>query len=373
LKILFVLHYPPPVHGAAVVGDIIRKSHLINSSFECRYVNLGISKNIDDIGRNKFSKVYKYIAINLEVLKNLVLFRPDICYVTPVSNGIGFYKDAVVIFWIKIFRRKVIYHFHNKGITLRQDKAFDNLLYKLVFHNAYVILLSKLLYPDVKKYVPEKRIFYCPNGIPENMSIRGIKPEIIEYADAAAGRKIHILFLSNLIRSKGIFTLLDACRILKERQVSFECLIAGGQGDLTLIDIQQFVEKNGLNSCIKILGPIHDQGKVELLSASDIMVHPTLNDCLPLVLLEAMQHSLPVISTNEGAIPDVVLDGVTGFLVQKNDAVTLADKIELLIKDSYLRIRMGESGYYKFRKEFTIEIFEKNLAHILQDMIKKRN
>jgi glycosyltransferase involved in cell wall biosynthesis len=368
LKILFVLHYPPPVHGAAVVGDIIRKSHLINSSFECRYVNLGISKNVDDIGRNKISKVYKYIAINLRVLKNLVLFRPDICYVTPVSKGIGFYKDAVVIFWIKIFQRKVIYHFHNKGITLKQDKTFDNLLYKLIFHNAYVILLSKLLYPDVKKYVPENRVFYCPNGIPEDMSIKGIKPDLTEYYDSPTERKIHILFLSNLIRSKGIFTLLDACRILKERQVSFECLIAGGQGDLTINEILQFVQKNELNSCVKNLGPIHGQGKGNLLSASDIMVHPTFNDCLPLVLLEAMQHSLPVISTYEGAIPDVVEDGVSGFIIPKNDAKALADKIELLSKNKDIRLKMGEAGYNKYKDEFTLEIFEKCIAEVFNNL-----
>lgn len=368
MKILFILHYPPPVHGAAVIGDTIRKSHLVNISFQCRYINLGISKNIDDIGRNKFSKFYKYIAINLEVLKNLALFRPDICYVTPVSKGIGFYKDAVVIFWIKIFRRKVIYHFHNKGITLKQDKTFDDLLYKLVFRNAYVILLSKLLYPDVKKYVPENRVFYCPNGISEDMSTKGIKPHFIEYTDAATEQKINILFLSNLMRSKGIFTLLDACRILNERKIAFECLIAGGQGDLTINEILQFVQKSELNSCVKILGPIHGQGKRDLLSVSDIMVHPTLNDCLPLVLLEAMQHSLPIISTFEGAIPDVVEDGVSGFLIPKNDAKVLADKIELLIKDTSLRIRMGEAGYNKYRKEFTLEIFENRMEQVFKKL-----
>jgi glycosyltransferase involved in cell wall biosynthesis len=364
LKILFVLHYPPPVHGAAVVGDFIHKSFLINSSFECRYVNLSISKNVDDIGRNKLGKVFRYLAINLEVLKYLILFRPEICYVTPVSKGIGFYKDALVIFLIKLCRRKVIYHFHNKGITLKQDNTFDNLLYKLVFRNSYVILLSSLLYSDIKKYVPEERVFYCPNGIPEDNHIKCI-------GTAALDKKIHILFLSNLIKSKGILTLLDACRILNQRKITFQCFIAGGQGDLTINDLQQVVENYRLNSCVKVIGPKHNHEKAELLTSSDIMVHPTLNDCLPLVLLEAMQHSLPMISTDEGAIPDVVVDGVTGFLVPKKDASALADKIELLIRDSDLRMRMGRAGYDKYKKEFTLEIFEKRLVAVFNNLKEK--
>jgi glycosyltransferase involved in cell wall biosynthesis len=86
---------------------------------------------------------------------------------------------------------------------------------------------------------------------------------------------------------------------------------------------------------------------------------------MPLVLLEAMQHSLPVVSTFEGAIPDVVEDGVTGFLVLQRDAIALAEKIELLIKNPELRTSMGIAGRKRYENNFTISIFENRLKEIL--------
>lgn len=94
------------------------------------------------------------------------------------------------------------------------------------------------------------------------------------------------------------------------------------------------------------------------------------NECLPLVLLEAMEHGLPCISTTEGGIPGIVDDGKTGFLVPKHDVAVLADKILLLLNDSVLRSNMGKAGREKFEKEFTLEVFEKRMVEILSNNVK---
>lgn len=93
------------------------------------------------------------------------------------------------------------------------------------------------------------------------------------------------------------------------------------------------------------------------------------NECFPLVLLEAMEHGLPCISTTEGGIPGIVDDGKTGFLVPKHDVATLADKILLLLNDSVLRSNMGKVGREKFEKEFTLEVFEKRMTRILKHIV----
>ena len=94
------------------------------------------------------------------------------------------------------------------------------------------------------------------------------------------------------------------------------------------------------------------------------------NECFPLVLLEAMEHGLPCISTTEGGIPGIVDDGKTGFLVPKHDVAVLADKILLLLNDSVLRSNMGKVGREKFEKEFTLEVFEKRMVEILSNNVK---
>lgn len=93
------------------------------------------------------------------------------------------------------------------------------------------------------------------------------------------------------------------------------------------------------------------------------------NECFSLVLLEAMEHGLPCISTTEGGIPGIVDDGKTGFLVPKHDVAVLADKILLLLSNPDLRCKMGKAGREKFKKEFTLEVFEKRMTWILEHIV----
>ena len=167
MKILFILHYPPPIHGSSLVGGYIKASRIINETFDCRYINLGTSASVEEIGKNPAGKMIRYIRLIWQVKKELIFFRPSLCYLTISSKGAGFYKDALIVFLVRLFGVKPVYHFHNKGVITRQERFFDNILYRFVFRNADVILLSKHLYTDVSKYVPEERVHYCPNGIPD--------------------------------------------------------------------------------------------------------------------------------------------------------------------------------------------------------------
>ena len=89
-----------------------------------------------------------------------------------------------------------------------------------------------------------------------------------------------------------------------------------------------------------------------------------------LVNIEAMMFGLPVISTNEGAIAEIIDDNETGFIVNKRDSVDLANKIQLLIENPSLRKSMGEKGKAKFEREYTLSHFEKNMARILHEISK---
>lgn len=116
-------------------------------------------------------------------------------------------------------------------------------------------------------------------------------------------------------------------------------------------------------------GKKYNEDKKVFFENADIFIFPTLNEAFGLVLLEAMQHHLPCVSTTEGGIPGIIDEGKTGFLVPKHDAETLANKIEFLLTDSALRKRMGEAGREKFEKEFTLEVFEKRMAEILKTCV----
>lgn len=374
-KLLLILHFPPPIHGPSVVGGYIKESRLINNSFECRYINLSTSESVEEIGRNSLGKIVRYSTLIGQVIKQLFRERPDLCYFTTTSAGPGFYKDALIIALVKLFNVSTVFHYHNKGVNSRQDKFFDDLLYRIVFRKTHVILLSKHLYPDVQKYVSASRVSYCPNGIPDfestelwvkgsAMKIQGLKKQ-----NTVDFKNTEILFLSHLNYSKGVLILIDACERLRNRGVGFHCTIAGGDADLTRKDVGKIIVEKGLASYIEVVGTIYGEVKEKMMRCADMFVHPSYEDCMPLVQLEAMQHSIPVVSTFEGAIPDIVEDGVTGFLVPQKDVVALADKIEVLIKDPELRKKMGSAGRKKYEREFSLQKFEKRMVEILEDVV----
>jgi glycosyltransferase involved in cell wall biosynthesis len=364
-KILFILPLPPPIHGASLVGANILKSKLINNVFICHYINLNTSREIDEIGKRSIIKIFRYLSILIQILVNLLFFRPNIVYLTLTAKGSGFYKDAFIALIVKCFCKKVVYHFHNKGVSERQDQKFDNWLYKKVFKGSAIILLSKLLYPDIEKYVSEDKVYYCPNGIPDICS----NLPVLKQSQSTS--IINILFLSNLIISKGVYILLEACAILQQNNINFQCTFVGGFGDIKVEEFIKKVKFLNLDNKVFYLGKKLGIEKEYVYQNADIFAFPTFyqNETFGLVNLEAMQNSLPVITTNEGGISDVVDNGINGFIIPQRNAQILADKLKLLIINKDLRLSMGLAGRKKYEKEFTISHFEKKMISIFNQII----
>lgn len=360
-RILFILHLPPPVHGAAMMGQYIHDSKVINERFDCHYINLTTAKSLQDIGKGGVKKLWRFLCLLLRIVKGLVRVKPQLVYVTPNSHGGAFYKDLVVVQLIKLMGYRVIVHYHNKGVATRQGRWLDDKLYRLFFKNLKVILLAEALYGDVEKYVKREDVFVCPNGIPESLN-----------GEPTAERNNvipQLLFLSNLLVDKGVLVLLDALKILKEKGYSFVCHFVGGE--TAEIDAARFAEEvktRGLDQMALFLGKRYGEEKNEEYDNADIFVFPTYyyNECFPLVLLEAMEHAVPCISTREGGVSAIIDDGVNGFMVEKREANALADRIEFLLTHPEKRLRMGIAGYQKFKNEFTLPKFETRMKQILE-------
>lgn len=106
--------------------------------------------------------------------------------------------------------------------------------------------------------------------------------------------------------------------------------------------------------------------KLQELSSADIFVFPTNypNECFPLVLLEAMQFALPIVTTDVGGINDIISNGVNGITVPVNDPEKLATAIEEFLLDPKWRYDMGKNGKRIFSERYNISQFEKNIFSI---------
>jgi len=363
IKILFILHLPPPIHGAALMGAFIKNSEIINNTYECDYINLATAKKLNVGILFVLPNILRYVQIITIVLFHLLKNRYDLCYITLNSSGIAFYKDLIVALLTKLFKNKIVYHFHNKGVVKNQHKLLDNILYKIAFNKVDCIVAAENLKMDLEKYVLPKNIHVCPNGIPDLKQI-SIRNEINKDQEIPI-----ILFLSNMMKAKGVFDLLNGLSLLNRKGIKFKASFVGEWKDINPNEFYNLRNKLNLADCVEAYGAKYNEDKFRLINSSDIFVFPSFNECFPLVLLEAMQSKLPIVSTNEGGIPNLVDDGKTGFLIKKHDINALAEKIELLITDKKLRLSMGLAGHDKYKKEYTLEKYNARLIEIFNKIL----
>ena len=371
-KVLFIVPLPPPVHGSSMVSQSIKESSVLNGAFEMDFVNLSTSRRMEEIDKRSWAlyarKAVRFIGAYAKTCWLLASHRYDLCYLAITCHGVGFLKDAPFVLLCKLFGRKVVIHQHNKGMVKDVDRPIYRWLLPMVYRHTKVILLSWRLYVDIEKVVKREQVTICPNGIPDtNCS----KTSVERHNDVS-----HILFLSNLIVSKGVLVLLDALNILKERGYRFVCDFVGGETkELNGRRFAHEIETRGLDGIALYHGRKYGKDKEDFLQMADMLVFPTyyFNECFPLVILEAMMYGLPVISTDEGGIRDEVKDGKNGFVVKPQDAVALADAIQRLLDDKDARQTMGAEGRRMFKEQFKMECFENNIKGILNDCIAYNN
>lgn len=365
-KILFIMHTPPPVHGAAMMGKYIKESKLINSQFDCIYINPSISDTISSVGKVNLKKIGRLLGKYWAVFKTVIKEKPDLCYFTATCSGWGIIRDAMMVALLKLCRRKIVLHLHNKGVkNLRGNKIAD-IFYKIMFSNVKVILLSERLYEDVSQFVKHEDVLICPNGIPDETQGKEISAE-------RHNKVPHILFLSNLIESKGVIVLLDALKILKDRGYSFICDFVGGESaEIDAARFKREVEQRGLNQLAIYHGKKYGNDKEEYFNKADIFAFPSFypGETFGLVNLEAMEHKLPIVSTDEGGIPDVVINKENGLIALSKDPQSLAECLSELLDDKELRIKMGETGYRTFKEKFTQQAYQQRFKDCLGSIVR---
>ena len=179
-----------------------------------------------------------------------------------------------------------------------------------------------------------------------------------------------IIAVARLIPKKGLGDLICACAMLVERGKSFRCEIIG-EGPLKN-KLQAQIDELRLQHNVLLTGAKPQTELRRRLAAANVFVLPSVidpdggMDNLPTVIMEAMATGLPVVSTNIGGIPEMVIENQTGFLVQPGDTSAMANAIETLINDCSLAERLGQFGYERARTLFSIEKNVRELCALIK-------
>lgn len=183
-------------------------------------------------------------------------------------------------------------------------------------------------------------------------------PDAAPATPKPSGAPFTVLFVGRLVERKGVVFLIEAIRRLASERPT-RLVIVGDGPERGRIARQ--ARELGLEDRVVLRGQVSPGALQEAYAAADAFVLPAIVDRrgdtegLGVVLLEAMNHRVPVVASGIGGIPDIVENEVSGLLVAPADADALARAIERLVADSRLTARLGEAGYRRLRERFSWE------------------
>lgn len=361
-SILFFVKIPPPITGATVINKIVIESELLRKAFSIRVLSVCYTNNARQLGKFKIRKIVVFLSTCFKIIWENIFNKPLVVYFQISLNGLAFIRDFIYVLILKVFRVHVLFHIHGQGIQKGLEKKIIGSLYRYVFRAESIICLSERLASDLDGLSPLS-LYILPNGIP-SVNIESVKSN---------KAKINLLFISNLFESKGIFILLEAVKAIVEKgEYANEILlnIIGDEGDINKKQLDNYIKTHNLTNLVNYLGVKFNYEKRAYIQKSDIFIHPTMNDAFPLVILEAMDAGLPIISTIEGGIPDMIDQYKNGILVSKGCVDELVLAIEYLISNKEKRDELGKNAQEKFNKHFTEDIFTLNLSLIFKETVK---
>jgi glycosyltransferase involved in cell wall biosynthesis len=344
------------------MSELVVNSKRLRNHLSLVIVPLCFADSIADIGAFRFRKIAKALSVAIVVAFKCLRDRPGLAYLTLTPAGPSFLRDVLYVFILRVMRVPRVFHLHGQGIAnaiARRPRL--RALYRWAFKDAGVILLSPALLSDIASVAPANNCFVLPNGIPDMARHR----ERTRKTGTPA-----ILYFSNLHRAKGPLVLIESLNRLRSEGVAFRAVFAGNWGSESFRDsFFEMISQNNLEDMVEYVGPKYGDDKWQLFEQADIFVLPSFMEAFPLVVLEAMASALPVVATNVGGIPDMIEEGVDGYLVEPGDPEGLTARLSALLRDDELRSTLGEMGRKRFLRYYTVASFEKNLESVFCQLL----
>jgi glycosyltransferase involved in cell wall biosynthesis len=361
-RVVMLCSVPPPHHGVTIFNQNLLRSE-VGQGFEVMHIDTSDHRNLDNIGRFDFRNSWFAIKNIVQLATACLTHRPELVYVPISQNNLGFLRDGLFVLTAKVFSKaRIVVHYHG-GDTFNTFRLNTNIFMRwfirLVLGQVNVgIVVGEKLRGVLEGLV--KRVEVVANGSTFNPSIS------VERNGSSA--MVKVSYLGTLAREKGVIDLLKAALFVLSTHTNVQFRFAGkwwGQEQDTRREAMELVRQSGLDHHFDFVGEVLDAAKERFLFESDIVVFPSWIDSFGLVNLEAMAAGCPVVSSRGvGAIDEVVLDGVTGILVEKQNVRQLADAIICLIDNPKLRATMGMAGRNRFLNQYTFDKTATKLAEV---------
>src|SRR5262245_4073655 len=331
-RVLMIGAHPTKTLGgiSTLINDILRSP--LTHTFEIRH----IVSQVD--AYKKFGKLFLAVTALARFVWALLWWRPQLVYV-HVGGNASLYRKIVFIALGRLAGQFVLAHCHAGNFEhyfAGQGKLGRRLILWGLGKSSKFIAVSLAMQRLLRGLWPEIECVMVPYGI---------NASIFDEGRAPASHFVRLLFIGKMGFLKGERDLLLALQSVAKTAPNFRLDMLGQLSDTIAAECRE----SGLRPLIDHLGPVSLEERPAFFKRADVFVLPTYAEGTPISMLEAMAAGLPVISTPVGGIPDVVEEGVEGYIVEPGDVEALADRLTLLINDPERRRRMGRRAQDKVR------------------------
>lgn len=309
----------------------------------------------------EFSIIYHPTTIDSNVIlksfffiKSLMLFfvrllvdrKVRIVHVCSASGG-SFYRKAIVALLSKFFKRPVVFHIHGAGFDMFYENSHGIRRFcirKILDICDTIVVLSKSWHSAVSRMTKNTNIIIISNPI-----------DVSDFKSLRSGRdfsKPNVFTAGRLEKRKGTYDILDIVPAVVGKIPDARFYFAG-DGDVE--KVRKICSQRGLENNVFILGWLDKLKLIEAFRSCAVFLLPSYQEGFPVSILEAMASGMPVVSTRVGGIPEMIEEGVNGFLVEPGQRQELAQALIDLLKDERLRERMGRANIEKVDSLFRIE------------------
>ena len=352
-RILILGQTPPPFGGQAI--NIQKMLDMLDKNqFQFKHIRLDFSEELNDMGSFNFKKAIKLIKIFWKIIWEMMVYQPHYIYYPPAGptrNAV--YRDLVLLFPIKIFGFKRIFHFHAGGIATIYPKLnqWAKWIFRYVYFNAeQAICLSKAGAIDAH-FLKIDAISIIASGVEPFTTTSLSKDQ----------NKFFVLFAGLCSQSKGILDFIAVIRQSKQLNNQIKGRVIGKPSSILEANALLEAEKEGI---LEYLGVVTGKEKEAIFLTSSTFLFPTVfeSENFPTVIVEAFAAGLPVISTNWRGIPDLVVHEQNGFLFEPHDTEAMANSLVGLANNSVLYQRLSTNAKNHFDTSYTMGTFEASIV-----------
>lgn len=357
-RVLMIGPFPKPVSGVSLANKNVFKILEESQSFCVDFINTSFSQFEENLGVFSIKKTLSSLSKNLYLYK---IIGSDIVYITPGQTFFGVIKYSPFILLSSWLNKELIFHIH--GNHLRNEYDSLSASRKKIFHyllskGSKGIVLSESLRRNLSPFLNSKDIFVIPNFAEDYLIDSNIKSNFTE---------LRIVFLSNLMKEKGILNLLDSLKKLESTGIPYSAKLAGHIDPKTKKEIFDAVKD--LKNTV-YLGVVEGMEKKGMLDWGNVFVLPTFYkmEGQPISILEAMATENVIITTKIDGIKEIVKQNENGFFIDHvNITTNLTEVLIGLSENKELIKEISLNNKARFMNNFTVDLFKQRVLQTLKN------